>query len=140
VRVDPYVIPKRALTGSVFERVDTRVLQVIYKITAVPAGLVPWCGQQVEVFIEDARPPRRADQRRHLFRSERTDLSGREVAETNRPEARTNEDLHFAALRREATPDLTVLAFAKRDQPPTRLGPDRHRLERRERSGLQSVV
>lgn len=54
VRVDPYVIPKRALTGSVFERVDTRVLQVIYKITAVPAGLVPWCGQQVEVFIEDA--------------------------------------------------------------------------------------
>ena len=54
VRVDPYVIPKRALTASVFERVDTRVLQVIYRIATVPPGLVPWCGQQVEVFIEDA--------------------------------------------------------------------------------------
>ena len=54
VRVDPYVIPKRALTASVFERVDTRVLQVIYRIVTVPPGLMPWCGQQVEVFIEDA--------------------------------------------------------------------------------------
>lgn len=57
VRVDPYVIPKRALTGSVFERVDTRVLQVIYRVTEVPKGLTPWCGQQVEVFIEDVSAP-----------------------------------------------------------------------------------
>ena len=32
VRVDPYVIPKKSLTGSNTERVDTRVLQVIYAI------------------------------------------------------------------------------------------------------------
>ena len=32
VRVDPYVIPKRSLTGDNTERVDTRVLQVIYEI------------------------------------------------------------------------------------------------------------
>ncbi len=57
VRIDPYVIPKRALTGSVFERVDTRVLQVIYEIVEVPKGLTPWCGQQVEVFIEDVAAP-----------------------------------------------------------------------------------
>ena len=30
VRVEPYVVPKRSLTGDSSERVDTRVLQVIY--------------------------------------------------------------------------------------------------------------
>lgn len=32
VRFEPYVIPKKSLTGSSSERVDTRVLQVIYRI------------------------------------------------------------------------------------------------------------
>src|SRR5262249_28109357 len=32
VRVEPYVIPKKSLTGDNTERVDTRVLQVIYSV------------------------------------------------------------------------------------------------------------
>jgi len=30
VRFEPYVVPKRSLTGDSTERVDTRVLQAIY--------------------------------------------------------------------------------------------------------------
>ncbi len=49
VRIEPYVIPKRSLTGDSSERVDTRVLQVIYEF---PAGALPaYVGQQVDVFI-----------------------------------------------------------------------------------------
>ena len=58
VRVEPYVIPKRSLTGDSLERVDTRVLQVIYEFDR-PAFAV-YVGQQVDVFIrrEPAlRPP-----------------------------------------------------------------------------------
>lgn len=50
VRVEPFVIPKRTLTGSNTERVDTRVLQVTYTIDS-PAGAL-FTGQQVDVFIE----------------------------------------------------------------------------------------
>lgn len=50
VRVEPFVTPKTALTGSSTERVDTRVLQVIY---AFPRDRLPaFVGQQVDVFIE----------------------------------------------------------------------------------------
>jgi hypothetical protein len=51
VRVDPYVIPKRSLTGDNIERVDTRVLQVIY---ALPdkRPLDVFVGQQMEVYLE----------------------------------------------------------------------------------------
>jgi multidrug resistance efflux pump len=50
VRVEPYVIPKRSLTGQNTERVDTRVLQVIY---AVQSSKLPlYVGQQVEVYID----------------------------------------------------------------------------------------
>ena len=31
VRIEPFVLPKRNLTGDSLERVDTRVLQVIYE-------------------------------------------------------------------------------------------------------------
>ena len=56
VRVEPFVIPKKSLTGDNTERVDTRVLQVIYEFD--PAGLPPlFVGQQVEVFIEAGTPP-----------------------------------------------------------------------------------
>jgi len=34
MRVEPFVLPKRSLTGDNTERVDTRVLQVLYEITA----------------------------------------------------------------------------------------------------------
>jgi len=56
VRVEPFVVPKKSLTGDNTERVDTRVLQVIYEFD--PAGRPPlFVGQQVEVFIEAAGTP-----------------------------------------------------------------------------------
>jgi multidrug resistance efflux pump len=59
VRVDPYVIPKRNLTGDNVERVDTRVLQVIY---ALPdeRPIDVWVGQQMDVYLE-ARIPKDLD-------------------------------------------------------------------------------
>jgi HlyD family secretion protein len=54
VRVDPLVVPKRALTGAGTERVDTRVLRVIYAFD--PRDLPIYPGQQVDVFIA-AVPP-----------------------------------------------------------------------------------
>ena len=50
VRVEPYVTPKKSLTGSSNERVDTRVLQVIYSFER--KKLPAYGGQQVDVFIE----------------------------------------------------------------------------------------
>jgi len=54
VRVEPYVIPKRSLTGGNTERVDTRVLQVIYAIDAADPGL--YVGQQLDVSLDAAGP------------------------------------------------------------------------------------
>jgi hypothetical protein len=54
VRVEPFVVPKKSLTGDNTERVDTRVLQVIYECD--PADRPPlFVGQQMEVFIEAAQ-------------------------------------------------------------------------------------
>lgn len=50
VRIDPFVIPKQSLTGASTERVDTRVLQVIYRLN-VPEKKTLYVGQQVDVFI-----------------------------------------------------------------------------------------
>lgn len=50
VRIEPYVIPKTSLTGASTERVDTRVLQVIYKL-AQPKHTKLYVGQQVDVSI-----------------------------------------------------------------------------------------
>jgi HlyD family secretion protein len=50
VRFEPYVIPKASLTGAATERVDTRVLQIIYELEAPDLRLFP--GQQMDVFIE----------------------------------------------------------------------------------------
>lgn len=52
VRFEPYVIPKRSLTGESFERVDTRVLQTIYSFSR--GDLPIYVGQLVDVFIESA--------------------------------------------------------------------------------------
>jgi HlyD family secretion protein len=52
VRIEPYVVPKIALTGESAERTDTRVLQIIYSFD--PASLPGHVGQQVDVFIEAA--------------------------------------------------------------------------------------
>ncbi|PKP90810.1 MAG: hypothetical protein CVT75_10550 [Alphaproteobacteria bacterium HGW-Alphaproteobacteria-14] len=48
VRAEPLVIPKRSLTNSAAERVDVRVLQVIYALPASDAFRV---GQQIDAFI-----------------------------------------------------------------------------------------
>jgi multidrug resistance efflux pump len=54
VRVEPYVIPKKSLTGDNTERVDTRVLQVIYAIDATDLPI--YVGQQVDVYINVGAP------------------------------------------------------------------------------------
>jgi len=54
VRFEPYVVPKKSLTGDSSERVDTRVLQVIY---GFERGELPiYVGQQMDVFIDAAEP------------------------------------------------------------------------------------
>jgi RND family efflux transporter MFP subunit len=59
VRAEPQVIPKRSLTNSAAERVDVRVLQVIYELPATD-GLFR-VGQQVDAFVaaKPAATPRR---------------------------------------------------------------------------------
>jgi HlyD family secretion protein len=49
VRVEPFVIPKKSLAGVNTERVDTRVLQVIYSVDK--AGAPIYVGQQLDVFL-----------------------------------------------------------------------------------------
>ncbi|HTH48424.1 MAG TPA: HlyD family efflux transporter periplasmic adaptor subunit, partial [Candidatus Limnocylindria bacterium] len=52
VRIEPYVIPKRSLTGDSLERVDTRVLQIIFEFDRPKFPV--YVGQQVDVFIKRA--------------------------------------------------------------------------------------
>ncbi len=52
VRTEPYVIPKKSLTGDNTERVDTRVLQVIYDLDTKDRPI--YVGQQMDVFIDVA--------------------------------------------------------------------------------------
>ena len=55
VRFEPYVVPKKSLTGASTERVDTRVLQVIFSFTR---GDMPiFVGQQMDVFIKAPERP-----------------------------------------------------------------------------------
>jgi multidrug resistance efflux pump len=55
VRVEPYVIPKKSLTGNNTERVDTRVLQVIYRIDSLTRPT--FVGQQLEVYFDATSAP-----------------------------------------------------------------------------------
>jgi HlyD family secretion protein len=50
VRVEPYLVPKKSLTGEGTERIDTRVLRVIYALGPETKGI--YVGQQLDVFIE----------------------------------------------------------------------------------------
>ena len=50
VRIEPFVVPKKSLTGDSTERVDTRVLQVIFEFAPPAAPL--YVGQQVDVYID----------------------------------------------------------------------------------------
>ena len=56
VKIEPYIVPTRSLTGDSSERVDTRVLQVIYAFKAADFeaknGSPIYTGQQVDVFVE----------------------------------------------------------------------------------------
>lgn len=50
VRFEPLVVPKKSLTGDSTERVDTRVLQVVFSFTR---GELPiFVGQQMDVFMD----------------------------------------------------------------------------------------
>ena len=53
---EPFVVPKKSLTGDSTERVDTRVLQVIYRVE--DDALPLFVGQQMDVFIDgsDLKP------------------------------------------------------------------------------------
>lgn len=50
VRIEPYVIPKKSLTGTTTERVDTRIIEVLYEIASKDQPL--YIGQLVDVFIK----------------------------------------------------------------------------------------
>ena len=52
VRIEPFVTPKKSLTGASNERVDTRVLQVLFAFDR--AALPIFVGQQMDVFIDAA--------------------------------------------------------------------------------------
>ncbi len=56
VRVEPYVIPKKSLTGDNTERVDTRVLQAIYELDVTDRPAV-YVGQQMDAFVEAEAMP-----------------------------------------------------------------------------------
>jgi HlyD family secretion protein len=49
-RIEPYVVPKKSLTGDTTERVDTRVLQVLYGFPHEQLNV--YVGQQMDVYIE----------------------------------------------------------------------------------------
>ncbi|MDX2016118.1 MAG: HlyD family efflux transporter periplasmic adaptor subunit [Planctomycetota bacterium] len=50
VRIEPRVVPKVSTTGSTTERVDTRVLFVVYRVVGSPPRV--YAGQKLDVFIK----------------------------------------------------------------------------------------
>jgi len=52
VRIEPFIIPKVSLTGGSAERVDTRVLQVIYRCPASTNATL-YVGQQLDLYLEE---------------------------------------------------------------------------------------
>jgi RND family efflux transporter MFP subunit len=63
IRIEPYVIPKVSLTGASTERVDTRVLQVIYSMDKPQNSSPMYVGQQVDIFINAADSAAKAQPR-----------------------------------------------------------------------------
>ena len=51
VRIEPYILPKKSLSGESTERVDTRVLQVIFRFQSPDFPI--YVGQQMDVFIDE---------------------------------------------------------------------------------------
>ena len=62
--IEPYIIPKQVLTGSDIERVDTRVLQIIYTFKADHYPL--YIGQLLDAFVE-AQPSKTIWKKRILW-------------------------------------------------------------------------
>ena len=56
VYVEPYVIPKQSLTGTNSERVDTRVLQVVYRLP-MEHSVEFYVGEQMDVYLKAAKEP-----------------------------------------------------------------------------------
>ena len=54
VRIEPFIVPKKSLTGESSEHVDTRVLQIIYRFDR-PAVVGIYVGQQMDVFLDDGK-------------------------------------------------------------------------------------
>jgi multidrug resistance efflux pump len=52
--IEAYVVPKRSLTGDSTERVDTRVMQVVYSFKRGKFPVYP--GQLMDVYIDDRTP------------------------------------------------------------------------------------
>jgi HlyD family secretion protein len=50
LRFEPYVVPKKSLTGDSTERVDTRVLQVLYSFNRGDKPI--YVGEQMDVYID----------------------------------------------------------------------------------------
>jgi len=53
--IEPYVIPKKSLTGDPTEKISTRVLQVVYSYD--PKAMPAYLGQQVDVYIRSPKLP-----------------------------------------------------------------------------------
>ena len=51
VRIEPYARPKTDLTGSNTERVDTRVVEVLFQIEGTTKSRI-FPGQVVDVYIQ----------------------------------------------------------------------------------------
>lgn len=49
-RIEPYILPKTSFTGATIERIDTRVLQVLYRFEK--GNLPVYTGQLLDVYIE----------------------------------------------------------------------------------------
>jgi HlyD family secretion protein len=56
LRIEPYARPKTDLIGTNVERVDTRVIDVVFEVTQPPKTSV-YPGQAVDVFIESSGRP-----------------------------------------------------------------------------------
>lgn len=54
IRLEPFLVNKQNLTNEITEKVDTRVLQVIYRIITKDEKI--FVGQQMDVFIEAQFP------------------------------------------------------------------------------------
>jgi HlyD family secretion protein len=56
VRIEPLAQPKTDLSGATTERVDTRILEVVFRVSK-PPGVPLYPGQLVDVFIDGTPPP-----------------------------------------------------------------------------------